>query len=85
MKTLKAKVLEVLPNSRYRVETETHDQVLAHLSGDMRMKVIRFLPGDEVTVEVSPFDPNHGRIVLGSRRPDSQANPPEATERTQTP
>ncbi len=61
---LKAKVIEALPNAMFRVELENKHQVLAHVSGKMRMHFIRILPGDEVTVEMSPYDLNRARIVL---------------------
>jgi translation initiation factor IF-1 len=49
---------------------DTGDEVLAHVSGNMRMQLIRILPGDKVTIEVSPFDPNLGRITHhGQGRP----------------
>ena len=59
-----AKVLEALPNAMFRVELESGHQVLAHVSGKMRMHFIRILPGDTVTVELSPYDLKRGRIVL---------------------
>jgi len=61
---LQAKVTEALPNAMFRVELENGHQVLAHVSGKMRMNFIRILPGDMVTVEMSPYDLNRGRIVL---------------------
>ncbi|MFB0524651.1 MAG: translation initiation factor IF-1 [Phycisphaerae bacterium] len=61
---LQAKVTEALPNAMFRVELENGHQVLAHVSGKMRMNFIRILPGDTVTVEMSPYDLNRGRIVL---------------------
>jgi len=61
---LQAKVTEALPNAMFRVELENGHQVLAHVSGKMRMHFIRILPGDTVTVEMSPYDLNRGRIVL---------------------
>ena len=57
-------VLEVLPNAMFRVELENGHKVLAHVSGKMRMNFIRILPGDTVTIEMSPYDLNRGRIVL---------------------
>jgi translation initiation factor IF-1 len=59
-----AKVVEALPNAMFRVELEGGHQVLAHVSGKMRMHFIRILPGDTVTVEMSPYDLTRGRIVL---------------------
>lgn len=61
---LQAKVIEALPNAMFRVELEGGHKVLAHVSGKMRMHFIRILPGDTVTVEMSPYDLNRGRIVL---------------------
>ena len=61
---LQAKVVEALPNAMFRVELENGHKVLAHVSGKMRMNFIRILPGDTVTVEMSPYDLNRGRIVL---------------------
>jgi translation initiation factor IF-1 len=61
---LQAKVVEALPNAMFRVELEGGHKVLAHVSGKMRMHFIRILPGDMVTVEMSPYDLNRGRIVL---------------------
>jgi translation initiation factor IF-1 len=58
-----AKVLEALPNAVFRVELENKHQLVAHVSGKMRMHYIRILPGDTVTVEVSPYDLTKGRIV----------------------
>lgn len=59
-----AKVVEALPNAMFRVELENGHQILAHVSGKMRMHFIRILPGDTVTVEMSPYDLTRGRIVL---------------------
>lgn len=56
-------VVEALPNATFRVELENGHQLLAHISGKMRMHFIRILPGDKVTVELSPYDLNRGRIV----------------------
>jgi translation initiation factor IF-1 len=61
---LQAKVVEALPNAMFRVELDGGHRVLAHVSGKMRMNFIRILPGDLVTVEMSPYDLNRGRIVL---------------------
>ena len=63
---LEAKVVEALPNAMFRVELENGHQILAHVSGKMRMHFIRILPGDTVTVEMSPYDLTRGRIVLRS-------------------
>jgi translation initiation factor IF-1 len=56
-------VVEPLPNAMFRVELETGHKVLAHISGKMRMHFIRILPGDKVTVELSPYDLTRGRII----------------------
>ncbi|HEX7343834.1 MAG TPA: translation initiation factor IF-1 [bacterium] len=56
-------VLETLPNATFRVQLENGHKVLAHISGKMRMHFIKILPGDKVTVELSPYDLNRGRIV----------------------
>jgi translation initiation factor IF-1 len=61
---LEAKVIDALPNAMFKVELENGHQVLAHVSGKMRMHFIRILPGDKVTVEMSPYDLSRGRIVL---------------------
>ena len=61
---LQAKVVEALPNAMFRAELENGHKVLAHVSGKMRMNFIRILPGDLVTVEMSPYDLTRGRIVL---------------------
>lgn len=63
---LQARVTEALPNAMFKVELENGHEILAHVSGKMRMHFIRILPGDEVTVEMSPYDLNRGRIVLRS-------------------
>ena len=56
-------VLEKLPNAMFRVELENKQVVLAHISGKLRMNFIRILPGDKVTVEMSPYDLSKGRII----------------------
>lgn len=56
-------IIETLPNAAFRVELESGHQVLAHISGKMRMHFIRILPGDKVTVELSPYDLTRGRIT----------------------
>jgi translation initiation factor IF-1 len=57
------KVIEPLPNALFRVELDNGHQVLAHVSGKMRMHFIRILLGDKVTVELSPYDLSRGRII----------------------
>jgi len=56
-------VVEPLPNTMFRVELENGHKVLAHISGKMRKNFIRILPGDKVTVELSPYDLSRGRII----------------------
>lgn len=56
-------VVEPLPNAMFRVELDNGHKVLAHISGKMRMHFIRILPGDKVTVELSPYDLSRGRIT----------------------
>jgi translation initiation factor IF-1 len=56
-------VLETLPNAMFRVEMETGHKILAHISGKMRMHFIKILPGDKVTVELTPYDLTRGRIT----------------------
>ncbi|MEK6599963.1 MAG: translation initiation factor IF-1 [Deltaproteobacteria bacterium] len=56
-------VIETLPNAMFRVELENKHMVLAHVSGKMRMHFIKILPGDKVTVELSPYDLTRGRII----------------------
>ena len=65
--TLEGTVIEALPNARFRVEVEGGHMVLAHVSGKMRKFYIRILPGDTVTVEVSPYDLTRGRITYRGR------------------
>jgi translation initiation factor IF-1 len=60
-------VTETLPNAMFRVELENGHKVLAHISGKMRMHYIKILPGDTVTVELSPYDLSRGRITYRSR------------------
>ncbi|WP_061259302.1 translation initiation factor IF-1 [Leptospira interrogans] len=61
--TVDGTVLEPLPNAMFRVELENGHKVLAHISGKMRTHYIRILPGDKVTVELSPYDLSKGRIT----------------------
>ena len=56
-------ILETLPNATFRVELENGHKVLAHISGKMRMHFIKILPGDKVTMELSPYDLSRGRIT----------------------
>ena len=65
---VKGKVVETLPNAYFRVELENGHKVLAHVSGKMRVHFIRILAGDEVTVELSPYDLTRGRIMYRHSR-----------------
>ena len=56
-------IIETLPNAMFRVELENGHKILAHISGKMRMHYIKILPGDKVTVELSPYDLTRGRIT----------------------
>ena len=56
-------VVESLPNTQFKVELENGHQVLAHISGKLRMNYIKILPGDKVRLELSPYDLNRGRIT----------------------
>lgn len=56
-------VLEALPNAMFQVELENGHKILAHISGKLRMNYIRILPGDKVTIELSPYDLTRGRIT----------------------
>jgi translation initiation factor IF-1 len=60
---LEGEVIEALPNTMFRVQLENELEILAHISGKMRMNYIRILPGDKVKVELSPYDLTRGRIT----------------------
>jgi len=60
-------VVEPLPNAMFKVQLENGHEILAHISGKMRMHYIRILPGDKVQVEISPYDLTKGRIVYRSK------------------
>ena len=64
---VEGKVVEALPNAIFLVELQNGHQLQAHLSGKLRMNFIRILPGDKVTVEMSPYDLNRGRITWRSK------------------
>ncbi len=64
---VEAKVIEILPNTQFIVELKNGHKVLAHVSGKIRMHNIRILPGDSVTVELSPYDLTRGRITYRRR------------------
>ena len=60
---MEGKVVKALPNTEFHVELENGHTLLAHVAGRMRKDYIRIVPGDNVTVEISPYDPSKGRIV----------------------
>ena len=60
---VEGKVIEKLPNAMFRVSLENGHEVLAHISGKLRMNFIKILPGDKVTMELSPYDLSKGRII----------------------
>ena len=64
---VEAVVKQSLPNATFRVEIDEGHEILAHVSGKMRMHFIRILPGDKVTVQISPYDLTKGRIVYRQR------------------
>lgn len=64
---VEGKVVEALPNATFRVELENGHRLLAHISGKLRTNFIRILPGDKVTLEMSPYDLTKGRITWRSK------------------
>jgi translation initiation factor IF-1 len=64
---VEGEVVEALPNTMFKVQLDSGHEVLAHISGKMRMHYIRILPGDRVKVELSPYDLNRGRITYRFR------------------
>ena len=60
-------VVEALPNATFQVELQNGHRILAHISGKLRMNYIRILPGDKVTIEMSPYDLTRGRIIWRSK------------------
>ena len=64
---VEGRVVESLPNAMFRVELPNGHRILAHISGKMRMNYFRILPGDSVTVEMSPYDLERGRITYRSK------------------
>ena len=64
---MQGEVVENLPNAMFRVKLENGHVVLGHISGKMRMHYIRILPGDKVTVELTPYDLSRGRIVFRAK------------------
>ena len=64
---MEGKVVEALPNAMFQVELQNGHQILAHISGKMRMNFIRIYPGDKVAIELSPYDLTRGRITWRSK------------------
>jgi translation initiation factor IF-1 len=64
---MQGEVVEMLPNATFRVKLENDHVVLAHISGKMRMHYIKILPGDKVTVELTPYDLSRARIVFRAK------------------
>ncbi len=64
---LEGTVVETLPNAMFKVELENGHQILAHISGKLRMNFIKILPGDRVKIEMSPYDLSRGRITWRSK------------------
>ncbi|MCX7892581.1 MAG: translation initiation factor IF-1 [Burkholderiales bacterium] len=64
---MQGEVLENLPNATFKVKLENGHSILGHISGKMRMHYIRILPGDRVTVELTPYDLTRGRIVFRTK------------------
>lgn len=63
-----ATIVETLPNAMFRAELDNGHKILAHVSGKMRMNFIKILPGDQVTVQLSPYDLSRGRIVYRHKK-----------------
>ena len=64
---MQGEILETLPNATFKVKLENDHTVLGHISGKMRMHYIRILPGDKVTVELTPYDLTKGRIIFRAK------------------
>ena len=77
-------VVEKLPNAMFQVELENGHQVLAHISGKLRMNYIRILPGDRVTIELSPYDLSKGRIIWRDKYKDGNFRDGESGKRQTT-
>ena len=60
---IEGEVIDALPNAMFRVRLENNHEIVAHISGKMRMHYIRILPGDRITVDISPYDLTKGRII----------------------
>ena len=64
---MQGEILETLPNATFKVRLENDHEVIGHISGKMRMHYIRILPGDKVTVEMTPYDLSRARIIFRTR------------------
>jgi len=64
---MQGEIMETLPNATFRVKLENGHTILGHISGKMRMHYIRILPGDKVTVELTPYDLTRGRIIFRAK------------------
>lgn len=71
---VEGKVVELLPNTMFRIELANGHRILAHISGKMRLHFIRILPGDKVMVEMSPYDLTKGRITYRHKNENSSPN-----------
>lgn len=71
---VEGEVIDALPNAMFRVKLENDHEMVAHISGKMRMHYIRILPGDRVTVEISPYDLTKGRIIWRGQLPSKSEN-----------
>ena len=78
--TLEAEVVEALPNAQFRVRLPNDHEILAYISGKMKTARIRTVPGDTVTVEISPYDMTKGRIIYRGPMPRRERDAPETTE-----
>ena len=78
--TLEAEVVEALPNAQFRVRLPNDHEILAYISGKMKTARIRTVPGDTVTVEISPYDMTKGRIIYRGPMPRREREAPEPTE-----
>ena len=76
---MQGEILETLPNATFRVKLENGHVVLGHISGKMRMHYIRILPGDKVTVEMTPYDLTRGRIIFRAKGSRTNEETPQMT------
>lgn len=83
--TLEAEVIEALPNAQFRVRLPNDHEILGYISGKMKTARIRTVPGDTVTVEISPYDMTKGRIIYRGPMPRREKNPEPAQEQGQAP